>query len=84
MFQDNKEEKVKKIYLEYHRLMGYVAYRILKNEQDAEDAVQDAFITISNNISKITEPVCEKTKYFALIIVKRKAIDILRKKRQQK
>lgn len=55
-----KESKFKKIYTTYGGLMYHVAYKILNNEEDAEDAVHDAFIKIAENISKIGDPVCPK------------------------
>lgn len=52
---ETPEEKslFEQIYLEYRGLMYHVAYEILHNEQDAEDAVHQAFIKIAENIKKI-------------------------------
>lgn len=38
--------------LQYRGLMYHVAYEILHNEQDAEDAVHHAFVKIAENIKK--------------------------------
>ena len=56
---DTPEERSKfeQIYLEYKGLMFHVAYDILHNEQDAEDAVHQAFVKVAENIKKIGEPV---------------------------
>lgn len=40
------------LYETYRGLMFYVANQILQNEQDAEDAVHDAFFCPWRNISK--------------------------------
>lgn len=66
------------LYLEYRQLMFYVARNILYNDQDAEDAVHQAFLSIMENLQKISKVRCPKTKAFCVIIVKRKAIDLLR------
>lgn len=60
---ETPEEKslFEQIYLEYRGLMYHVAYEILHNEQDAEDAVHQAFVKIAENIKKIDDPVCPKT-----------------------
>ena len=46
---ESPEEKsiLEQIYLEYRGLMYHVAYEILHNEQDAEDAVHHAFVKIA-------------------------------------
>lgn len=78
-----EKSKFERVYLEYRGLMYYVANRILNNPQDAEDAVHNAFVKIANNISKISEPVCPKTKVFVVTIVEHTAIDLYRKKRRK-
>ena len=68
---ESPEEKsiLEQIYLEYRGLMYHVAYEILHNEQDAEDAVHHAFVKIAENIKKITDPVCPKTHGYVVTIV---------------
>lgn len=78
-----EKSKFERVYLEYRSLMYYVANRILDNPQDAEDAVHNAFVKIAENISKISAPVCPKTKVFVVTIVEHTAIDLYRKKRRQ-
>lgn len=72
------QSKFEKIYLEYKGLMYYVAYKILNNGHDAEDAVHNAFIKVAENIQKIDVPVCQKTQNYVVTIVENKAIDIYR------
>lgn len=69
------------IYEQYYRLMYQVAYSILKSTEDTEDALQEAFIRIDKNISKILDPFCPKTRNFVVIIVKRVALNILDKRK---
>lgn len=77
---DSPESKSKfeKIYDTYRGLMYYVAYQILGHQQDAEDAVYAAFVKIAENIEKISDPVCPKTRSLVVIIVKNQSIDMLR------
>ena len=49
-----EKEKFRKIYDAYRNLMFYVANKILQNEWDAEDAVQQAFLSIVKNLEKIS------------------------------
>ena len=69
------------IYERYYKLMYQVAYSILQNFEDTEDVLQEAFIRIDKNISNISEPFCSKTKNFVVIITKRLALNMLRKKK---
>lgn len=75
---DEDREKFISIYNNYRKLMFYIAKSILHNDQDAEDVVQEAFYKVAENISKISDPDCTKTKNFVVIIVERKALDILK------
>lgn len=45
----NDREKFEEIYTAYRKLMLYVANEVLKNDQDAEDAVHEAFISVAKN-----------------------------------
>lgn len=74
-----EQSKFEKIYLTYRGLMFHVANKILINEQDAEDAVGQAFVKIAENIKKISNPICPKTRSYVVIIVEHTAIDMYRK-----
>ena len=78
---ETPEEKslFEQIYLEYCGLMFHVAYEILHNEQDAEDAVHQAFVKIAENIKKIDDPMCPKTHSYVVTIVEHQAIDQYRR-----
>lgn len=82
---DSEEEqsKFEQIYQKYKGLMFYVANKILHNEHDAEDAIHQAFIKIAENMKKIDEVDCPKTKGLVVTIVENKAIDLYRKKKKQ-
>ena len=77
-----EKSKFEQLYLEYKGLMFHVAYEILHNEQDAEDAVHQAFVKIAENIKKIDDPICPKTHSYVVTIVENKAIDQYRKRQK--
>ena len=79
---ETTEQKIRfeDLYHTYKNLMFYVANQILRNEHDAEDAVQQAFFAIAKNFEKISEIKCPQTRSFIVTIVERKAIDIYRSK----
>ena len=70
--------KFEMIYYQYRALMYHIAYKILNNEHDAEDAVHSAFVKVAENISKIENAVCPKTQSYVVTIVENKAIDLYR------
>lgn len=74
------QSKFEAVYLKYSEYMYRVAFAILHNEQDAEDAVHYAFVKIAENIKKVGEPECLKTRGYVVTIVRNRAIDIYRKK----
>lgn len=71
------QSKFEHIYLEYRKLMFCVALKYLKCEQDAEDAVHQAFVKIAENIKDV-EPVSPKTRQYVVTIVENRAMDVLR------
>ena len=82
---DTPEEKckVELLYEQYNQLMYVVAYKILNHEQDAEDAVIEAWMKIIRHLDKINEISCQETKSFIVIVSERVAIDIYRKNRRR-
>lgn len=58
------DDKFNQIYELYYKLMYKVSYSILQNFEDTEDVLQEAFIRIDKNISKVGQvprliPVCQ-------------------------
>ncbi len=77
----NDQEKIAQIYIRYRRLMLCAALDILKNLQDSEDAVQDAFIKISENIDNIGEVDSTRTRSFVMVVTRNICLNMLRRKR---
>lgn len=80
-FEEDRS-KFEQLYLKYRSLMLRVAMSILHNEQDAEDAVHQAFLSILNNLDKISSIDCLETKSYIVIIVERKSIDLIRSQKK--
>ena len=78
---ENEEDKTLfiKIYEENYLKMYHIAFRILNQKMDAENAVQEAFLSVINNFSKYSKLSCSEMTGLCVSIVKHKAIDVLRK-----
>ena len=76
---EEEQSRFEVIYHEYFPLMFHIAYQILHHQQDAEDAVHQAFVSIAENITKIDQPLSPQTKRYVAIIAENKAIDVHRK-----
>ena len=74
--------KFEQLYLEYRGLMFHVANKILRNEQDAEDMVHQAFLKVAENIEKIGDPKCPKTQSYIVTIVENQSIDLYRRRQK--
>ena len=57
--------KFETLYEEYRDVMYAVAKKILRNNMDAEDALHQAFVNIAENMEKISESLCPKTKSYS-------------------
>lgn len=81
-FIDDPKERVlfETLYERERARMFNTANMILHNDADAEDAVHEAFIKIAKNMSKISGMGRHKQQKYLVTTVRRKAIDIYRKK----
>lgn len=75
-------EKFEDLYYRYRPFLIYVANEILHNDQDAEDAAHEAFISIARNMQKIGDITSPQTVSFVRIIAERKAINIYNKRKK--
>jgi len=75
---ETQRSKVEQLYRRYGGLMKYVAMKVLDNEHDAEDAVEQAFVSVMENLHKIGKVDSLETQSYVTVITERKAIDILR------
>lgn len=73
---DEDKHSFEELYYTYKQGMYAVAYGILHNKEDAEDAVQKAFISIANNFEKIKSLSGQELKPCIVIIVRNHSINI--------
>ena len=68
------------LYYEYRERMYAAAFEILKNNEDAEDAVHNAFVGIANNIASIDEPKSSRALSYVIKAAKNAALNIYNKR----
>ena len=76
--QQNDVAAVEEIYNQYYPMGVSLALQMVKNEQDAMDIVQEAFITVFNKLEGLEDP--EKFKSWYMQIVANKCRDFFKKK----
>lgn len=56
-----------------------ISFKILNNKFDAEDAVIQTFLNISDNIEKISNLPCPQIEPYCVVILKNESVNIIRK-----
>ena len=79
-----EKSEFEKLYKTHRNGMYNIAYKHLKNRNDAEDAVQEAFLRIANKTARIFEIPDDKKKAFLYALVKNIAVDIFNRKISRK
>lgn len=77
---ESDRQQFTSIYHTHHSLMEQVALHILGQTNDAEDAVQNAFIQVIKHFEKIHQIPCEELRFWLISIVKNEAFMLLRKR----
>ena len=70
---------VEDCYRLYEQKMYHVAYAILKDEGQAEDAVQNAFLSLMKHVPEIDDPQSEDCRRYMITVIKHAAINIYNK-----
>ncbi len=79
----SEREKISLLYEKYKKKMFYTAYSVLNERYLAEDAVHEAFIAISRNISKINDVDSPETGAYVCRAAKSRALNILESKKRE-
>ena len=79
---EQDKNKFEILYTTYRKLMFYIANQILRDEYLAEDATHQAFLKIIDNLDKIEDVHCHKTKSYIVIIVRNNAIDLYNRRKR--
>lgn len=82
--QKTEYDKAIKLYELYEQKMYAVAYSILGDKWQAEDAVSESFIKIIKNLKKIKKEESDKTKHYIIRIIQHTAIDMYRKNQKER
>ena len=79
---ETEEEKdlVTELYNTYKQILFNVSMSILHNTADAEDAVQETFVRIISNLSKIDCANEKRSNAYIFVVTRNICYDILRKK----
>lgn len=80
---EEDRSKFEALYLMYRDMLYCIAWKYLKNEMDAEDAVHQAFVSIADNFSKIGDLECPETKSYIVITLRCRCYDIIRSKKRR-
>ena len=70
------------IYRQYKNRMYKFAISILHNNEDAEDVVQQSFLTIANNFDKIKSFSCHEMNSYIVIIIRNTSINLYNKNKR--
>lgn len=77
-----ERDRFEALYLTYQGLMYHVAYKVLQNPQDAEDAVHLSFVSLAEHVELVPPEPGPRARVLAVTVAERKAIDLYRAKRR--
>jgi RNA polymerase sigma factor (sigma-70 family) len=83
LLERGEEVALGELYDRYGRVAYGLAFRMLRNETLAEDAVQEAFLTIWRTASRFV-PERAKASTWLLTIVHRRAVDLVRREERRR
>lgn len=73
---------VNELFVNHHKELFNIAMSMLRNKQNAEDALQEGFVKIINNLQNIQKIPCPERIRFCVVILKNVSVDILRKQKR--
>lgn len=79
MSSESSQFKIQRLYEIYEQPMYRIAYAILHNASQSEDAVHDAFVAIMKSKAEIGDPESAETKHFMIRTIRNTAINRYRK-----
>ena len=82
MSEHPRVEFMKQLVEKYRQMMYKIAFGILRNSYDAEDAIQSALLWIINNYEKFLQIPCNKRAVYIANIIEHVSINILNKKKR--
>jgi RNA polymerase sigma factor (sigma-70 family) len=79
----NKEEKFMLIYKRYQRLLFGIGKRILRDDSDVDDALQQCWIAVSKNLDKLDPERESKTRNYCCTVMKHAALRIYKTRNEK-
>ena len=79
----NFEEDFTEVYNTYKRLVYHTAYKIMDDSYLAEDVLQEVFLYVAKNFSKIHRENCHELAAYLVSCSRSRAYDMLRKQREE-
>ena len=79
----SKEEQFIDVYNIYKRLVYHTAYKIMGDSYLAEDVLQEVFLYVAKNFSKIHRENCHELAAYLVSCSRSRAYDMLRKQREE-
>jgi RNA polymerase sigma factor (sigma-70 family) len=83
LLERGDEDALAELYDRYGQVAYSLAYRMLRSETLAEDAVQEAFLTVWRNAAKFV-PERAKASTWLLTIVHRRSVDLVRREERRR
>lgn len=81
MSKKSDDEFISELFTKYRQMMFKIALGILHNKSDAEDAVQETFLWIINNLDKISQIPCNKRACYFANITEHISLNVVNKQR---
>jgi RNA polymerase sigma factor (sigma-70 family) len=83
LLERGQEDALAELYDRYGQVAYSLAYRMLRNETLAEDAVQEAFLTVWRSAARFV-PERAKASTWLLTIVHRRSVDLVRREERRR
>ena len=80
----SSEEQFIDVYNTYKRLVYHTAYKIMGDSYLAEDVLQEVFLYVAKNFSKIHRENCHELAAYLVSCSRSRAYDMLRKQRENR
>ena len=80
MPRTDADSKFERVYRQYFGMMYNIAFHILQNSADAEDAVQDAFLYLARNPWKIRKVDSFETKSYIAVLTRHRALNLVQER----
>ncbi len=80
---DHEKDFFTDIYKKHRNEMYYKAYNILHNADDAEDMVQEMFLSLIRNVNKVINSEPYKVWFYMDTIVRNKSLNLLKRRKIQ-